>query len=310
VVVQLGEVRAVAPAKVNLVLRVADPTPDGYHPLVTVFQAVDLWDEIVVSNADSDELVVIGDGDISGVPTDSRNIIWRARDLIQGAIGRSGSVGVTLTKRIPVAGGMAGGSADAAAMLVALNELWQGGLNTPDLLGLASQLGADVPFSLLGGLALGEGRGDALTICKRRQALPLVVVPSPFELSTPEVYRRFDELTPHASPLPTVESLLSEGFGDMTPDQLASHLANDLEPAALSLAPQIAEVATSLTEAGALASMVSGSGPTVFGLCRSEEHADKVASDMTGRGFPAVATSATSRGARLISSLSSPREDH
>jgi len=310
VVVQQGQVRAAAPAKINLVLRVADPTPDGYHPLVTVFQAVDLWDELVVSNADSDGLVVVGDGDISGVPTDSRNIIWRARDLVQGAIGHSGSVGVILTKRIPVAGGMAGGSADAAAMLVALNELWRGGLNTEDLLGLASQLGADVPFSLLGGLALGEGRGDTLTVCERRQPLHLVVVPSPFELSTPEVYRRFDELTPHPSPLPTVEALLAEGFGDMTPDQLASQITNDLEPAALSLAPEVAEVATSLTESGALASMVSGSGPTVFGLCHSAEHAGKVASDMTGRGFPAVATAATSQGTRLISSLSSPTEDH
>jgi 4-diphosphocytidyl-2-C-methyl-D-erythritol kinase len=310
VVVQPGEVRAAAPAKINLVLRVAGPTPDGYHPLVTVFQAVDLWDELVVSNADSDGLVIVGDGDTSGVPTDSRNIIWRARDLIQGATGHSGSIGVTLTKRIPVAGGMAGGSADAAAMLVALNELWRGGLNTEDLTGLASQLGADVPFSLLGGLALGEGRGGTLTVCERRQPLHLVIVPSPFELSTSEVYRRFDELTPDAPPLPAGEALLAEGFGDMTPDQLASHMTNDLEPAALSLAPEIAEVASSLTGAGALASMVSGSGPTVFGLCHSEDHAGEVASDMTGRGFPALATSATSQGARIISSLSSPTEDH
>ncbi len=309
-VVQPGEVRAMAPAKINLVLRVATPTPDGYHPLVTVFQAVDLWDELSVSRSDSDQLVVVVEGDTSGVPTDSTNIIWRARDLLQAKLSHSGSVAVTLTKRIPVAGGMAGGSADAAAMLVALNELWRGGLDTPALLGLASQLGADVPFSLHGGLAIGRGRGDKLTPSERREPLHLVVVPSPFELSTPQVYRRFDELSPQVTALPTVSELLAEGFGDMASEQLASHLTNDLEPAAISLAPDIAEVKKSLGEAGALASMVSGSGPTVFGVCQSASHASEVSGEMVARGFHALATSAIDSGASVISPLSSPTEAH
>jgi 4-diphosphocytidyl-2-C-methyl-D-erythritol kinase len=302
---------AKAPAKINLILRVGSPDHTGYHPLVTVFQAVDVWDQVAVSPAESDQLVIEGSVDVSGVPTDQSNIVWRAVEALARIRQHREPLAITITKTIPVAGGMAGGSADAAATLVAINELWQMGLTRQELADIAATLGADVPFSLLGGLALGEGRGDVLTPLTRSQPLYLVCVSSPLALSTPLVYKTLDERREGRDViLPTLSDSELAGVTGNDVTGIIDILANDLQPATLQLAPTVQHHLDALDQAGALASLVSGSGPTVFGLCRDATHSANVADAVRGRGLSATETMSTPRGAHLISSLSSPKEGH
>lgn len=302
---------AKAPAKINLILRVGAPDESGYHPLVTVFQAVELWDEVAVSPAKSDSLEIHGSVDVSGVPTDQTNIVWKAVDALSPVGGQREPLAITITKAIPVAGGMAGGSADAAATLVALNELWSLGLSGPQLADIAATLGADVPFSLMGGIALGEGRGDVLTSLVRKQPLHVVVVTSPLALSTPQVYKTVDERRKGGEGV--LAALTNSEIDKVTGEnltELAGTLSNDLQPATLQLAPTVQGNLDALSEAGALASLVSGSGPTVFGLCRDATHASDLATALRGRGLTAQETVSTALGAHLTLSLSSPREAH
>jgi 4-diphosphocytidyl-2-C-methyl-D-erythritol kinase len=299
-----------APAKINLILRVGLPGDSGYHPLVTVFQAVDLWDEVSVTPADKDHLVVEGSVDVSGVPTDHTNIVWKAVDALSQERRHREPLAITITKTIPVAGGMAGGSADAAATLVALNDLWSLGLTTQELADIAATLGADVPFSLLGGLALGEGLGDVLTALARHEPLHIVVVSSPLALSTPLVYKTLDERRGEGEGvLAALSAKEIAGVVGNDVHELANILANDLQPATLQLAPEVHDTLDALHDAGALASLVSGSGPTVFGLCEDATHAAEVAGVLRRRGLSATETVSTPGGANLISSLSSPKED-
>jgi 4-diphosphocytidyl-2-C-methyl-D-erythritol kinase len=304
-------VTAAAPAKINLILRVGTPDDSGYHPLVTVFQAVDMWDEVTITPADTDQLSVRGSKDVTGVPTDQTNIVWKAVDAVSQLREHREPLAITIAKSIPVAGGMAGGSADAAATLVALNELWQMGLAADKLSDIATTLGADVPFSLQGGLALGHGRGDVLTPLTRGQPLHLVVVTSALSLSTPLVYKKVDELRSEGEV--RLAALTDQELARVTGEDvesLAGVVSNDLQSAAFALAPQIHKAVDALNEAGALASLVSGSGPTVFGVCVDAAQAKSVASELQGRGFMAQDTVSTTRGARLTSFLSSPTEGH
>lgn len=306
-----ASVVATAPAKVNLILRVGAPDSTGFHPLTTVFQAVDIWDEVSVSPAGQDQLVVGGPGDNTGVPTDETNIVWRAVEAMEKHGVARQPLRIRLTKTIPVAGGMAGGSANAAATLVALNELWGVGLSTSLLLDMAATIGADVPFSLHGGLALGQGRGDQLTALTRVDDLHLVVVTSPFHLSTPLVYQTLDILRGGvAAPLPKPLAVGAPTLGSVNPEQLVHRLANDLQGPAVHVAPQVGVVLRAVTDAGALASLVSGSGPTVWGVCRDAAHAGTVASDLLSQGADARATVSTPRGAHLVTGLFSSREGH
>ncbi len=304
-------VAAKAPAKINLILRVGSPDNSGYHPLVTVFQAVDIWDEVAVSPADSDHLEIEGSVALSGVPTDQTNIVWRAVEALSAVKGNREPLAIRITKTIPVAGGMAGGSADAAATLVALNELWQLGRTPQQLADIAATLGADVPFSVAGGLALGEGRGDVLTPLTRQQPIHVVVVTSPLALSTPLVYKTLDDL--RGAGARTLGALTEAELASVTGDdldRLAGVVVNDLQAATLQLAPAVQDNLDVLSETGALAALVSGSGPTVFGLCRDQDHASHVADTLRRRGLSAIETVSTPLGAHLISSLSSPTEAH
>ena len=304
-------VTAKAPAKINLILRVGSPDDSGYHPLVTVFQAVDVWDEVSVSPADADDLVVAGPIDVSGVPTDQSNIVWKAVEALSGVRGRREPLAITISKTIPVAGGMAGGSADAAATLVAVNDLWNMGLTPQELAGIAATLGADVSFSLVGGLAIGEGRGDMLTPLSRSQPLHVVCVASPLALSTPLVYQTLDARRAGREVVP--QPLSASEHSAVTTNSatdLARVLANDLQPATLQLAPAVQEPLDALAEAGALGQLVSGSGPTVFGICADAAAASRVAKALRRRGLSATETVSTVLGAQATSSLSSPREDH
>lgn len=287
-----------AAAKINLHLGVGRVREDGFHPLETVYQAVSLYDDVRVIPSDAwgvrtTTAVHLGDVEL---PRPGENIIDRVRDLL--APDRTARVEVT--KAIPVAGGMAGGSADAAAALVALDRLWGLGLSQDQLLENAARLGSDVPFALVGGTALGTGRGEVVTPLVDRGTWSWVVVPDAGGLSTPAVYRRFDELFPDAPATPAPADLLREALATGDPHALAKTLHNDLEPAAVDLRPDLVALLERGVAEGALRGLVSGSGPTCVFLCADADTAAAVA-DALGAVRPGVLTaSGPAAGAHLI----------
>ncbi len=272
----MNRVSVRAAAKINLHLGVGGIRADGFHPLDTVFQAISLRDEVTVDRAAGWALeVTCADYvDCAHVPRDDSNLVSRAAVLLGGR-----GATVSIRKRIPAAGGMAGGSADAAAALVALDRLWQAGTSPQRMRELAAELGSDVPFALVGGTARGTGRGELVTPVADSGAWWWVVVPAAVGLSTPDVYRRFDELSPEASdPTPCDDVLRALTSED--PVQLAQALHNDLQPATLDLRPELADLLAAGEEAGALRGMVSGSGPTCVFLCATEAAAEVVAEQL------------------------------
>ncbi|GAA3509923.1 4-(cytidine 5'-diphospho)-2-C-methyl-D-erythritol kinase [Georgenia daeguensis] len=192
----MSAVHVRAPGKINLALRVGPPRPDGYHPLATLFQAVSLYEDVVASPADDVTLEIRGRG--ADLPTDGRNLAVRAAKLLRETSGTEAGVHLTLTKQVPVAGGMAGGSADAAATLLACDQLWGTGLGREELGELAAELGADVPFALTGLSAMGTGRGDLLAPVMSRGQYHWVLAVQAEGLSTPAVFRAFDDLHGYA----------------------------------------------------------------------------------------------------------------
>ncbi len=282
--VPTGSVTVRVPGKVNLYLAVGDRREDGYHELTTVFQAVSLLDEVTVRNADVLSLEVVGEG-ADKLPTDERNLAWQAAELMAEHVGRAPDVSIMIDKSIPVAGGMAGGSADAVAVLVAMNSLWE--LNVPrrDLRMLAARLGSDVPFALHGGTALGTGRGEELATVLSRNTFHWVLAFADGELLTPAVFTELDRLREAgdpprlAGPGPVLAALAA---GD--PQQLASLLGNEMQAAAVSLNPRLRRTLRAGVEAGALAGIVSGSGPTCAFLCSSAASAVDVGTEVSGAG--------------------------
>lgn len=265
-------VRVRVPAKVNLHLGVGPLRDDGFHELVTVFQAVDLVDEITAREADRLAIQVSGEGsDI--VPAGPDNLAWRAAALLAEHSRMAPLVRLEINKTIPVAGGMAGGSADAAAALLACATLWDTGTSRDDLAELAAQLGSDVTFPLVGGTALGTGRGEVLTSVLTTGIYHWVFALADFGISAGAAYAELDRLRAEGlapEPAGSPDGLL-DALRAGNPAALAAHLANDLQPAALSLAPRLRRTLAAGRELGALAGVVSGSGPTVAFLC-SDEH--------------------------------------
>jgi 4-diphosphocytidyl-2-C-methyl-D-erythritol kinase len=300
----LGPVRARVPAKVNLFLGVGPLRPDGYHELITVYQALALYDEVSVRRGDQLTLTMEGEG-AGTLPLDDSNLVLRAARALAAYTGVPARARLHLRKTIPLAAGLAGGSADAAAALVACDQLWGTGLDREELAGVAAQVGSDVPFLVLGGTALGTGRGEAVS--------PVLVRPSSWHwvlafadggLSTPEAYRELDRLRAArtaGTPLGTPDGLLG-ALRQRDPGMLAEWLGNDLQPAALSLRPGLRDTLTAGADAGALAGIVSGSGPTCAFLVRDGSHAKAVAEALTGSGTcrAAVATFGPVAGARVI----------
>ncbi|MFW6724312.1 4-(cytidine 5'-diphospho)-2-C-methyl-D-erythritol kinase [Streptomyces sp. MAR4 CNY-716] len=284
------------PAKVNVQLAVGPPRPDGFHDLANVFLAVGLYDEVTATEAD-DLRVTVSGPDAAAVPADATNLAARAAQALAARHGRETNVHLHIAKHIPVAGGMAGGSADGAGALLACDKLWGTGTGTDELLRICAELGSDVPFSLVGGAALGRGRGERLTALSAKGPLHWVFAVADGGLSTPEVYAEFDRLAagrpvPEPDPSPAVLDAL--GSGD--PAALAAALTaidggNDLQPAALSLRPSLAATLDAGTAAGALAALVSGSGPTCAFLTADEAAAEAVAA--------ALESSGTCRSARV-----------
>jgi 4-diphosphocytidyl-2-C-methyl-D-erythritol kinase len=275
-------VRVRAPAKVNLHLGVGPLRQDGYHDLVTIFHAVDLTDDVIARPADRLEVVVTGEG-AADLPTDERNLAWRAAALLAEHAGLPARARLEITKSIPVAGGMAGGSADAAAALVACAALWQ--VEAP-LAELAARLGSDVAFPLSGGTALGTGRGEVLSPVLTGGAFHWVFALADHGISAAAAYRELDRqrstgAAPRAvgSPDAVIEALRS---GD--PHRLAGTLANDLQPAALAIAPGLRRALVAGHELGAIAAIVSGSGPTCAFLTAGRAEATALAAALAAEG--------------------------
>ncbi|WP_243056545.1 4-(cytidine 5'-diphospho)-2-C-methyl-D-erythritol kinase [Nocardioides sp. SR21] len=300
----MGELTVRAPAKINLHLGVGALREDGYHPLVTVYQAVGLYDDVTARTADDWTLgMTVPDWiGAAAVPPAGENIVDRAADLLAAHHGVARVGEVHIAKDIPMAGGMAGGSADAAAALVALDRLWELGTSDDDLLALAAQLGSDVPFALLGGTALGTGRGELVTPVDDRGTWWWVVVPNEVGLSTPEVYRHFDKMFPDAPSEPVPADALLSAIADGDAWALADALHNDLEAAAIDLRPELGKLIEQGESAGALRGIVSGSGPTVVFLCGSADHARNLAADLSNAGHAVVlAANGPVAGAHLVS---------
>ncbi len=305
------------PAKINLHLAVGPRRPDSYHDVVTVLQTVSLFDTLRLSlhgfaqtahpSARSRmrvSLTLDGAAGTAGVPADASNLVLVAARRLMAHLGMSGVDGqrtpdidgeappanegpwsrLHLAKRIPVAAGMAGGSADAAAALVGLNLLWEAGLSSAELAEVAALVGSDVPFCVIGGTALATGTGTSVARVLSRSRTHWVVGIDRDPLSTADVYAAFDRLAPPPAPDPD-PVLQALRAGDAA--ALAGVLRNDLEPAAMSLRPVLAERKAAMLEAGALAALVSGSGPTMLALARDEEDAASIAGRVAG-AFDAV----------------------
>ena len=313
---RLGERVVVhAPAKVNLELRVGPLQDDGYHPLVSVFQAVSLFEEVVASTTASGTGITVtvrGNG-AAQVPTDSSNLAVRAARLLAERADVEPAAHLSLRKAAPVAGGMAGGSADAAATLLACDLLWDAGLSREELVALAAELGSDVPFALVGGTALGTGRGDQVTPVLARGEFHWVLAIAETGLSTPAVYAEHDRLraASGAPAHPAREPLDQRMSDDLAaallagdPVALGASLANDLQPAALSLRPELGAAIRLAEEHGALGILVSGSGPTVALLASGSDQALELAVALTASGVAADVRRVTGPvpGARQVES--------
>ncbi|MEV8452679.1 4-(cytidine 5'-diphospho)-2-C-methyl-D-erythritol kinase [Streptomyces sp. NPDC052095] len=282
------------PAKVNVQLAVGAPRPDGFHDLANVFLAVGLYDEVTVTPADALRVTCSGP-DAAQVPLDATNLAARAAIALAERHGIAPDVHLHIAKDIPVAGGMAGGSADGAAALLACDALWNTGADREELLAICAELGSDVPFSLVGGAALGTGRGEHLTPIEVGGTFHWVFAVADGGLSTPAVYGEFDRLTAGTDvPVPTASPALLDALRTGDPKALAAAVSNDLQPAALSLRPSLADTLAEGTAAGALAALVSGSGPTTAFLTADEESARKVADALMASGTCREARTAAS----------------
>ena len=290
-----------APAKLNLQLAVGPPRADGYHDLVTVFHAVSLFDQVTVEPAGRDGVTVAGEG-ADRVPDDQGNLAMRAVAALRAAVRDrgTGKVHVTIAKKIPVAAGLAGGSADAAAALVACNELWAAGLSHQRLATIAATVGSDVAFALLGGTAVGRGRGEQLTpALAPATQYHWVLAFADGQLSTPAVYAALDRLrsapaaetaeaarsaVPAPAAQPGLDAALMSALRTGNAAQVGQRLSNDLQPAAVSLFPALRKTLNAGLELGALGALVAGSGPTCVFLAANAERALELAVSLSGAG--------------------------
>jgi 4-diphosphocytidyl-2-C-methyl-D-erythritol kinase len=276
-----------APAKINLHLGVGPSRADGYHELATVYQAIGLYDDVTATDALDWTVTVDGSGelDTSEVPLDDTNIAIRAGRALAEHHDIDRRAHLAIAKSIPVAGGLAGGSADAAAALVALDRLWDLQTTDADLLAIAGRLGSDVPFALLGGTAYGTGRGELVEPVVDHGQWWWVVVPNGQGLSTAAVYAEYDRLG-LGETLRAPEGLFG-ALAEAYPETLAGELHNDLEPASLDLRPELARTKRQILESGAYAALLSGSGPTWLGLAGAAAHARGIAADLA-ESYPVV----------------------
>ncbi|GAA1697648.1 4-(cytidine 5'-diphospho)-2-C-methyl-D-erythritol kinase [Microbacterium sediminicola] len=298
-------VRVRAPGKLNVSFEVGPLQPDGYHAVASAYQAVSLFEDVWAEPARDFSLSVGGSVDVTGVPTDDRNLALRAARLLAHHIGHDGGVRLSIQKHVPVAGGMGGGSADAAATLLACDALWGSDLGMARLQDLAAQLGADVPFALMGGTAIGLGRGDRLSPALATGRFDWVMVVSEVGLSTPAVYHELDRLREGAPGVlhpvdPSVPVGVLQALRSGDPVALAAHLSNDLQAASISLQPALREVLALGEDSGALAGIVSGSGPTLAFLAADVTSALELQVTLSAAGHKALHVHGPVPGARIV----------
>lgn len=281
-------VTAVVPAKINLALSVGPVRVDGFHELATVYQAVGLYDEVTVTrrNPGSGISMTVAGVEADAVPCDETNLAWQAARVVAAEADTDPDVHIHIVKRIPVAGGMAGGSADAAGALLACDILWRASLHRERMLELAAELGSDVPFLLHGGTAVGTSRGECITSAMARGAYHWVFALSDRGLSTPRVYAECDRLRTGAKVVePVIPAGLMEALLVGDPKRVGAELANDLQPAAISIRPELDMVLEIGRDAGALGAVVSGSGPTCAFLVADDEAALDLAVSLSASGL-------------------------
>lgn len=300
-----------APGKINCYFRVGPPREDGYHDVASLYVAVSLFEEIRATLRQDGELHLRLDEASTVVdepetfPLGPGNLVHQAAQLLREHAGVNLGADLEILKRVPIAGGMGGGSADAAATLVACNELWGTGLDREELGRLGARLGADVPFALMGGAAIGLGVGDQLAPLLTRARTDWVLIPASYGLSTPRVYAMLDRLRAGQSiPVPTeVDPQVIKALMEPDAQALADTLVNDLTQASLALAPELGTVRDLAEGAGALRAMVSGSGPTLALLVRDAEHAREVMAQLGDEvGVATLAVQAPAPGARIVHS--------
>ena len=275
------------PAKVNLQLSVGPRESDGFHNLVSVFQAISIFDEITLTLAEPGHGLVLSlSGDHThGVPIDATNLAAQAALLMGKEFDLDIDAKLDIKKSIPVAGGMAGGSADAAATIVAIDALYSLGMSREEMAEIAAKLGSDVPFMLSGGTAIGRGHGDQLTSALSRGTYHWVLALSTVGLSTPAVYGECDRLrTGLQISEPQTNEALMQSLLASDPKSVGASLVNDLQAAACSLRPALRLVLDVGEEYGALGAIVSGSGPTVAFLVDNEEQGLDLAVALTASG--------------------------
>ena len=299
-----GPVRVRVPAKINLHLGVGQLRDDGYHELTTVYHAISLFDELRVSPGDTLTLTMEGEG-TGELALDETNLVIRAARALAAHARVPAHARLHLRKSIPLAGGLAGGSADAAATLLACDALWGTGLSREELAVLGARLGSDVPFLLHGGTALGTGHGEAISpILARPTTWHWVLAIADGGLATPDVYRQLDRLRERSWAPAGLESPddLMTALRQRDPEVLGAALGNDLQPAALALRPELADVLKAGYDAGAVTGIVSGSGPTCVFLAADAGHAEGVAAGLTASGLCREARTARGPmpGARVI----------
>ena len=302
-------VHARAPGKINVFLKVGALLEDGYHDVATAYQAVSLYEDIRATAADNFSVTFTGSIDTSSLATDGSNLAIKAATLLAHRAGYRKGVHLEIEKHVPIAGGMGGGSADAAATLLACDSLWGTDLTREDLLELATQLGSDVPFAFTGGTAIGTGRGDQLSPALATGSFQWVLALADFGMSTPLVYSELDrhrdrhaqDIFP-ASMQPQVDANVLQALRAGDPHMLAEVLHNDLQAPALHLEPQLGAVIEIGEENGALAGMISGSGPTVAFLAADLDAALELQIALSAARLTVVRATGPVHGARLIGS--------
>jgi len=304
-------VRVKAPGKVNVSLEVGPLRPDGYHSVASVYLAVSLYEEVAATSTETPGITVslsrasTVDLDAADIPLDGNNLAYKAAAIMADVSERPTGVHLEITKRVPVAGGMGGGSADAAATLLACDALWNSGLSREELAHLAAELGADVPFSLLGGTAVGLGVGDELSPALAKAQTHWVLVTADYGLPTPEVYRTLDRIRDaggiQAAEPTGVDPKILTALRGGDAEALGRVLVNDLQRASIELAPALRDTLGIGESHGAIAGLVSGSGPTVALLAEDPVAAEGLAADLQHYGLTALAVHGPVPGARIIS---------
>jgi 4-diphosphocytidyl-2-C-methyl-D-erythritol kinase len=300
-------VHARAPGKINVSLTVGALQEDGYHDVATAYQAVSLYEDVWATRSDGFSVEFGGSIDTSHLTTGADNLAVRAARLLARSTGYRGGVHLRIEKNVPIAGGMGGGSADAAATLLACDTLWGTERTRDQLLALGAELGADVPFALAGGTAIGTGRGDRLSPALAKGTFQWVLAIAEFGVSTPDVYGELDrhrerhaqDIFP-AQQIPQVDSGVLQALRAGDPHMLAEVLHNDLQAPALHLAPGLGEVLQLGEENGALAGIVSGSGPTVAFLAADLDSALELQIALSAARLQVIRATGPVHGARII----------